>query len=273
MAVRETKERWTLKAMVYGQGGTGKTRFLGSFNRDPRTAPILILNCGGNPISILDDKPEPFVVRIETGQDLDDFWLYLKAGQPKDHPIRRTVGIPDGLVFKSVGIDHLSEVQRRLNAGFAGVSMEAVLPTSDWKLSLPQWGQSLTVMMNIVSLYYTLPVHCVINLQENQETDKANITTIGPFLQGKAVGQAPSLAEIVGRMVRRAIGPTGPTSDVEDPTGRKIVSVLYWETTGRFAAKNQVSQNLGKEMIEPTATKLFDLITGPLTNNQSEKEN
>jgi len=258
-----------LRILPYGQPGTGKTGFCGTFDQDERTARTLFLNAAGNPIRIMKQEPAPIVLDIESIKDFNLVYSFISGGQNKEHKFRELYEIEPEITFKTVVIDTITEVQRMINLDLMGIGManfneEAVMRIQDW-------GTSLTKVINLVNLFYSLPVHVIITAQERAEIDDATSRiNYKPYLQGQAVDIAPAYAEIIGRMRRMIRGPqTGsPAIAEEASTDSDIVTVMYFESAGKYMAKNQVDLRIGKHMANPSATKILDLIS---TDNSATK--
>jgi len=262
--------------LVYGPAGSGKTRFGGTLNLDERTAPVLFLNAVGNPVSLRDYDPQPYVVDVESLRDVSYIFNFLRTQRP-DHPFRQQLNIPEDVVFKSVVLDTLTEMHRMITCEVAGMpyefytrdlSSETPVDFSESpKLEYSHWQQVLTRTLNVVSLFLRLPMHVVLIAQENRLTDEEG-KEIGfePLFQGQSRRYVPTWAEIVAHIQRRS-------SMVETPGGtmrRRTISVMRFSASDKYYAKNQVSIALGKEMEQPTVTKILDLIEGKTTESSDQ---
>jgi hypothetical protein len=158
-------EHVLLRCLIYGQGGTGKTRFVGTLDQDERTAPVLVVNAAGNPITILSNSPPPVVATLEALKDLDVIYAFLKSGQPKKHKFREAMELPPEVVFKSLAIDTLTEVQVMKNEELSKAAGGAVTRAGN-PLQIQEWGESLRFMVHVTRLLYDLDLHVILTAQE-----------------------------------------------------------------------------------------------------------
>lgn len=252
----ETYERLTLKALIYGTGGSGKTRFIRTFDDDERTARVLILSFAGNPVSIMLEDPEPFVIDCEAPEDTNLPWQFLVQGQPERHPFREKYDVPPDMEFGTVAIDTLTEIQRMINARLVGATN---IPTGWKKMRIQDWGDSFGQMLNIARLFYEnltmcpKPVHVVMSVQERTELDSQDvISKISVALQGQAKDTIHQYAELVIRLAQRNISKPG----TKPTTG----TVAFFTPGSTVFAKNQLALTLGDDMVYPTAGKILDKI-------------
>jgi len=96
-----------LKMLIYGDPGTGKTRFVGTAAMDPRTAPVLYLNMGGNPVSMRSYEKKPDMIEIESMADFNPIYKWLKAGQPAGDKLVTDMGLHPP--YKTVVMDQLTD--------------------------------------------------------------------------------------------------------------------------------------------------------------------
>lgn len=266
MAQRVTRtsayEQLILRMLVYGEGGSGKTRFINSFDKDPRTARVLHLSFAGNPVSIMMEDPEPFVIECSNPDDVNLPWEFLVKGQPKKHRFRDVYELPEDLIFKTVAIDTLTEVQRQVNARLVGAER---IPTGWKKMRIQDWGDSFGVMLNIARLFYEdcpraiPPLHVVMSVQQRIDyDDKEQVAKIHVALQGQAKDTVHQYAELAARLERRAILP----KDAPPGTKAEIGTVAFFDIVGAQWAKNQLSMALGTSMAFPTGAKILDTVLG-----------
>jgi hypothetical protein len=253
---KQAYDNLILKMLIYGQGGSGKTRFIRTFDDDPRTARVLILSYAGNPVSIMLEDPEPFVIECDTPEDTNLPWQFLVAGQPEKHRFRDAYEVPKDMIFRTVAIDTLTELQRQVNARIAGVSQT---PAGWNKMRIQDWGESFGHMLNIARLFYTnlteckRPVHVIMSVQERSEMDSENkVEKISVALQGQAKDTVHQYAELGARLAQRTIAKPG-----QEPT---IGTVAFFSVMGKVWAKNQLAMSLGNDMAFPTAGKILDKV-------------
>lgn len=255
-----TYDELILKMLVYGEGGAGKTRFIRTFDDDPRTSRILILSFAGNPVSILMEDPEPYVIECGRPEDVNLPWRFLIQGQPEEHPFRKEYGIPPDVTFKSVAIDTLTEVQRQVNGSITGAEK---IPTGFKKLRIQDWGDSFGHMLNIARLFYedltqsAHPIHVIMSVQQRTDVGTDDkVERIHVALQGQAKGTIHQYAELCPRLERRTLLPKNA------PAGSKpqAATIAFFDMMGKAWAKNQLSLALGQSMPQPTITKIMDIV-------------
>jgi hypothetical protein len=260
-----------LRMLVYGLGGSGKTGFAGTWDTDRRTARCFYINAAGNPVRLRHQTPAPYVFDVETLNDLGGCWDFLRDQRP-DNKFREKYSIPPDVVFQSVVIDTITEIQRIIIAELAGrpyiascVPMRTRVDMNDAHVTNPgEWGVILQRTINVVNLFYQLPMHVLLTSQERGDFDDAGkLVRYSPALQGQSSEQVPSYAEIVGRMVRRARRPDDNALVAVESTSGDSVGVLQLAQAGKTSAKNQVDVRIPKEVADPTITKILDIILTP----------
>lgn len=248
-----------LRILFYGVPGSTKTRTSLSAALDDRTFPCLVLEAGGNPLSIRDYERKPDIIRME---DLADYnipfdWLY--RGQPENDPfcIENELRPP----YKCLVIDSITEVQR--------LSFEAqkgrVLPGSfPEKNTRQHFYNTLGQMVNFAKLFYSLPMHVVMTALESRDKNEATGTiNYSPLLWGQSSTEVGGYAYVVSRLVHRASMNRVQLEVLEDPSqlkeGEEVNSVALFLPSGTYIAKDQYGV-LGDWMVNPTMTKILDAI-------------
>jgi hypothetical protein len=218
---------------------------------------VLVVNAAGNPITILSNSPPPVVATLEALKDLDVIYAFLKSGQPKKHKFREAMELPPEVVFKSLAIDTLTEVQVMKNEELSKAAGGAVTRAGN-PLQIQEWGESLRFMVHVTRLLYDLDLHVILTAQERIDLGTGRGKT-RPFLQGQASDIVPSYAELIGRMTRRKAKKKSGVSEDDDEGA--VVTVCHWEAEGRVVVKNQVAPlTLGPFTVEPTVAKVLDAV-------------
>jgi len=254
----------TLKAFVYGDPGSGKTTLLASAMDDPRTSPILLLTCGGNPESIRKRKSMPLILQLDGTKQLNPIYDWFKLGQPSTHPFSKEltamgVDLEKWGQFKSVAIDSLTEFQRICLDEITGNITRKIgddLKAPDRQM----WGQALSQMTKVARLFYSLSdVSVFMTALEKRETDESTgITTTRPGLWGQSDGEVPSYSLLTLRQVR-----TSSLSATERAKHKDCKIVAYTDTVGRAFAKEQYG-DLPEAFGNPSVPALMELIYGKL---------
>lgn len=249
-----------LRALFYGIPGSTKTRTVGTACLDPRSAPVLWLDAAGNPISIREYDPGPDIIKIEELKDLNDPYVWIKQGQPKDHPFCKQFNLNPP--YKTLVVDQITDVQR--------ISYELVTGNTTGgpgDLLKPHQIQHflgiLNQMIRFVKLYYDLPIHVIMTaLEKNERDDMTGMVRSAPLLWGQSDTEVPGYAYLVGRLVHRAVVSSGLLKVLEDSAdeqAQEIASVAFFLPSGKYVAKDQYGA-LGSYMANPTITKMLDKI-------------
>jgi len=229
-----------IKAMIYGDSGSGKTYFIGTATQCEETSPVLVLNARGQPVTFrLFDDP-PLVVDIEEMGDFNAPYDWVLGGQPWER-ILRWLGGPVNSVsrkfaqdvveysYQRAGLDEqegegesdfLIRLRKAPPIKFKTIAVDSITWTQRISLNqivgnvrvspgdMPQatqiqhWGRTLAQLTNLADLYYHLPIHVILTaLTRHNEIPAMGLTMFYPFVWGQSSLELPSLAEIVGRMV------------------------------------------------------------------------
>lgn len=244
-----------VKTLVYAYPGSGKTHLLGTFALDERTAPVLHIDCGGNPETLGKFERIPDVVRLEKISELNAIHDWLVKKQPKDHPMVTQMGLVPG--YKTLNFDGISDGQR--------YSFDAVMATEGSQIAsitrAAEWADYrgvLSQMTKISKALFALEMHVMMTAWEKAETDiETGFTRYRPFLQGQSIDTVPGYALSIGRMIipSRADGQIAKLLK-DNPTAK---SIIIFQPTKSYDAKDQNGFNVNA-MLDPTATKLLDLI-------------
>jgi len=239
-----------IRLLVYGDSGSGKTTLIGSAMDCEETSPLLVLNAGGQPISLRNYKPRPLVFTIESMMDFNFVYQWIKSGQPdpftpKKHSDPQTMAVIGQYLkavsaeqFRSIAIDTMTYIQRIAMREIRGWSPKPGATTVKADLlpgdlppatTLPQWGRVLAQMTNLADLYYkNLPIHVFMTALTRRDTiESLGLTLFAPFLWGQSSLEVPSHAEIVGRIVCTATLPRKQQSGIEAAAGRASAETPY----------------------------------------------
>jgi hypothetical protein len=276
-AVQVTKPA-TIKLLAYGDSGVGKTTLIGSFTQCEATSPVLVLNAGGQPVSLRAFSPPPLVLEIETLSDFNAVYYWLDAGQPwewveKNHrtqPLAHHVKgyFPDRAWtsgFKTIAIDSITQVQR--------ISMdhlteaESVGPGDYSKgMQIQHWGQILSQMVRLADKYFKLPINVVMTaLTRRSEIEAMGTTLFSPFLLGQGNLQVPAHAEIVGRLVALETlrAQTVTAISAKYPSDMQgAFNVLLTRGGRNFMAKWQGVASPPDMVVGPTAQRMMEILNG-----------
>jgi AAA domain-containing protein len=249
-----------LRVLIYGKAGAGKTTLAGTAGLDPRSSPVLWLDCGGNPISLAKlRKPAITVMRITAVAELANVYNWLAAGQPaKDYFALENRLTPP---YKTVVFDGITHVQR--------LSFDAILGTENIAPGLtppvpawPHYRSSLAQMIVIASKFYTLPLHVIMTALDHPDqrqldpTDpKTAFIYHEPMLQGQSVDELPGWALSVGRIALAASYIDRIVREVKAEAHQPIIQFV---PTRYVDAKDQLG--LGDYIANPTVKRFLDTI-------------
>lgn len=250
-----------LKVLLYGLPGSTKTRTACTAALDPRTSPVLLLNAAGNPVSLMDYAAVPDVLTLESLADLNEPFDWLYRGQPADSTFVKRYDLHPP--YQTVILDSITEIQRmsfRSQTGFVGPGS---FPA---KVERQHFYNTLGQMINLASLFYSLPYHVILTALERDERDEQSGTVhYGPLLWGQSDKEVGAYAYIVARMIHRAALTDQVAkkllAEAEDPINKEVVSVALFTPSGKYQAKDQTGK-LGDYMVNPTITKMLDAIEG-----------
>lgn len=275
-----TLKNYQLKLVGFGWAGSGKTHLLYSFNSAPQSGPLLALNCRGNPDEFLLHKDNGVVVwNITSSSGIDMPLDFLIRGQPKNHPFRREADIPQDMMFKSVGLDTLTDWQllkamellrgQKNRGNDDPLLVEEIMKhLSDAPATKPAfWGDLQNSTLAVAGALISLPIHVVIMLQKHVKVDftGGSDSQEVPWLLGSSRDALPGWIPLVGSLVNQY------------PVGSEVGKVKWWDgnpVAQNEAApyirwsrrqvddltKNQVTPALGKGMWTPSAEKILSIV-------------
>jgi hypothetical protein len=247
-----------LKILVYGKPGAGKTTFTGSAALDERTAPVLHIDCSGNPETLLRQETMPDVIAIEKIAELTPIYEWLAGGQSKDHALVTRYGLRTG--YKTVVFDGVTAIQR---LSIALVSGSETLKPGEIppQMQMQQWGSVLRQMLLFARAFLqSLPnLHVLVTALERENVDDATkAISYSPALQGQSAHELPGEALAVIRIAYK--GNVNPQVAKQYATSPDIYSIAQLWPNRIAYAKDQHGFNM-PFLANPTVSALLDALT------------
>lgn len=245
-----------LRLLLYGKPGSTKTRTASTAALDERTAPALMLEAAGNPISIRDYPQKPDIIRIDQLKDLNAPYDWIRRGQPEGHSLVKKFDLNPP--YKTLIVDQLTDVQRMSFSEVSG-NKELDPGSHPQRVQRQHFGAVLGQMVNFAKLYYSLPLHVIMTaLEKTTVNEMTGAVSYSPLLWGQSDTEVPGYAYVVARLVHRTLVKARTLKMMEDATS-DTVSVAFFVPSGTFLAKDQYGA-LGIAMADPTVPKMVDLI-------------
>lgn len=184
-----------IKALIYGDSGTGKTTF-------GATAPnVIFANAEAGLLSVW-NKRIPYV-EIKTLKDLQDLYLYLAKWEHK---------------YETVVIDSISEINDII---------KSELETKRWRpLQIQDWGEIAKKIEDILRKFRWLDMHVIMIAQENIERDDQKIVKYTPALNGKSATKIAYFMDIVWYI---EVLPTGEHVINTQPSPKYLTKDRTWK--------------------------------------------
>jgi len=226
---------------LYADPGVGKTFQIGTCADDPRLAPVLLFDVEGG-VTTIRHKTNIDVVSVRSIPELEDKYNKLY------HSIRS-----DGtMYYKTVGIDTVTELAD-LDMRF--IMKEAYARNPDKvHIDVPsprEWGINRSHVRKIVRGFRDLPCHTIFTAHVGTEHEENMPPKYYPGFAGKLRQEVPGFCDIVGYMSN-------------DTTTGVLERRMQFQGTRRVVAKDRTS-SLGELVTDPTMSKLWDLISGTVT--------
>lgn len=254
---RVVPNRTYLRVLLTGRSGSTKTRTSYSACLDERTSPVLGLDMQGQPRSIADYEPAPDIIGIESLTDMSLIYNWLRRGQSPTDPLVKQLDLRPP--YKTLVIDGFTELQKMVVTGISENTNK--LPGDKPNpVQIQHYGTILAQTTALADRFFTLPMHVVATVLEQERTEGENGPTFfRHLLVGQARDQLSSYAEVVARLVHvEKLAPTMKAALKSEITADTI-SVAIFKPGLRHEAKDQTGR-LGDVMIDPSISKILDLL-------------
>lgn len=226
------------RVLLFGPGGAGKTRFLGTANNDERTAPILVLDYEAGTSSLVGHEPSVDVWRIKSWQDFNEAYAFLAKGGHK---------------YKSIGLDSISETHvMSLLARFTANPTRR--RASADSLDEGDYGDALVQMRKLIRSFRDLGMHFFCTALAKDDRDPRLGMVKKPALAGQFADEAVGIFETVAYMAKAEI-------EENDETVEVITLILGGYP--KIKTKCRLPENIAtppNELMRPTVTMLLDVL-------------
>lgn len=253
---------------MFGAGGTGKSTLIATFDDALDGDRVLILEAGGNPISIMDREPEPLVVTLETTSDLDRIYAFLLNQNP-NHPLRQDLGIGPDVRIGAVAFDTVTELQLIIMDELLNIKQK---PTGFRKVQIQEWGDITGNTIHIIRMFRSLPLHLIVACQERHEYDDlTELTNSVPMIRGQGGEAIPAYADLACRLVRKPYREPPKPGQTRTTGGKaEVKTVAFFEPGTTWFAKNQAAPGLLTELVDPTGGKILSAVTEYFNTHRGE---
>lgn len=252
-----------LKVLFYGQPGSTKTRTSATAVYVPPLEPVLMLESGGNPISLRDYDKIPDIVHIDKLDEFNQPYEWLSMSQPPNHPFCREMQLNPP--YRTVIVDSITEVQRmsfRTVIGTTKVGPGTVPATAE----IQHFNKVLGQMVTFANLFYSLPLNVILTSLEREDKDETTGSIMyKPLLWGQSAGEVSGYAYLVARLVHRTrldfktetmINQAAKLGITEEPMSDSTTSVALFMPSGKYVAKDQYGMGI-PYMVSPTMGKIL----------------
>lgn len=235
-----------MKALIFGPGGYGKTTFLGTAQKDPRTSPMLLLDYEGNTESL-----RGLDIDIKPIRDWNDFNETLQYLRHEKHG------------YKSIGIDSLTEVN--LWALNARVLERSATRGDDEQPELQDFGHVLTQMRRLIRVFRDLPMHVFYTAIDDTEPEPGEGNVKIPMMVGRMKREIGALMSVVGCLAIQE------TQNPDKTLTKERVLLLHDIPRYRVKARTawQAHDSVPEILSNPTVGRLLDVI---LPSTATEKK-
>jgi|SRR5215471_2515996 len=240
-----------LNLMVYGDPGAGKTWLAGTAEDDPRTSPVLYLDCEGG-VTTIRHRRNIEVVPVRSIPQLEDIYNLLYYSIDSE-----TGKIPYGTVV----IDPITELADLDMRTIMKQAYQAKPETVDIDVPSPrEYGKNRNHIRLIVRGFRDLPCHVILTATAGRDQDSSTppIISYHPGFAGKMVREIPGFMDIVGYLYA-------------DATTGEVVRRLQVQGTRRIQAKDRTNR-LGGVVLNPTIPMIWDMIQAEGENSTSEND-
>ena len=235
MEVTQPNSNRFLKGLIYAPSGHGKTRFLGTANDDPRTAPTIMLDYEGGTQSLVGRDID--IVKIESWETFNEVYKFLSSSDHK---------------YKSVSLDSISETHifallQLLSNDTRNRKIPDLLEQGDYGIALVQ-------MRRLLRSFRDLPLHVFASALSKTDLDPREGSIIKPSLAGAMADEVQAIFDIVGYL---------SLATMQGEEGEETHRVLLLQNYPKYRTKARMPENVTDvpdELVDPSVTSLLDAL-------------
>lgn len=227
-----------LNILVYGESGTGKTRFAGSADAVPKLRPVLFVDIEGGTETLRNSYPKVEQVRVSTWKQMQQVYDELLKGKHG---------------YQTVVLDSLTEIQK-FNMYDIMANLVRTRPDLDPDVpGMREWGKNLEQIRKFVRAFRDLPMNSVFTALEKSDKDtKTGMVTKMPSLSGKLASEVAGFLDVVLYYYVKQIG-QGEDSEMQ--------RLMLTKKTQNVIAKDRTDQ-LPLVIENPTMQVIYDILNG-----------
>jgi len=268
-----TKARY-MKGLIYGEYGTGKTRFLSTSIGVQDMRDVLMIDAEAGDMTLMDDTSEFAFDKIDTV--LVQNYKQVAAVQEflKSHCRLRESGMTDDLdklialearfrgidpkdvekprKYRTVILDSLSEIESMCMYQLLGISAVTRLDEEVASAEWAEYKKQNAMVQRLIRGFRDLPMHVLITCASKYAQDDQKKMLYGPALTGQLSRQVQGFMDVVGYLV------IGQAENENDPLPRR----LYVQPVKgqRFNAKCRFSSFKGSYFDNPTMGTILETV-------------
>lgn len=281
-----------LKALVYGEYGSGKTYLMGSSVQVPQMRDVLLISIEAGELTLYDpDNPMPFhlidIVNVHdyktTGRVYDFLKLHCsvrdEASQGDEEAkinllklqnrLMPNVPDPDRLrLYRTVIIDSLAEVEANCMMQLLGVGSESMIDEEVAAEGWDEYRRQRSMIHRLIRGFRNLPMNILFTCPRHFRENEQKRRIYGPMMTGKLSNEVQGFMDLVGHLVVGSIAETAVAEGEEIPDA-VAARRMYIQPGPRHAAKSRFTRYKKPYMDNPTMLTIMKDV-GLL--DQSEKK-